>query len=181
MSDRKASWFWVVGAASLAFVAGRGAQPEEVVRYRAVEVPRQVIIEREPDTVFTVVERIKYVHVPPIQLATAPRASVDAVADFCRPITVTQVETDTVYVEPSLLLRSVAVDDRMWSNASDVLFTGLRSDGTLVAADYKLAGDWSARTNGDSLIVRQKRGASFVGAVERLVPFGVGLLLGRVF
>lgn len=161
------------------FVLGRcGAEQE--VRYERVEVPVEVLLEREPDTVVSIVERVKYVNVPPVQIAVAPTAAQDAVETFCRPITVSQTVTDTVYVEPTLLLRSVSVDQAMWTGTNQVFLTGLLSDGGLMGADYKLRGSWSARVNADSIIVLQSRASWFRGALEFAIPLTAGLLLGGV-
>ena len=68
------------------------ASPQEVVRYKEVFVADTVIVEREPDTVVTVIERIRTVEVPALQIATATDGAIAEIAAFCLP-------PDTVYVE----------------------------------------------------------------------------------
>ncbi len=164
-----------------AFLGGRSLRGEPEIHYERVEVPVEVILEREPDTVVTFVERIRYVNVPPAQVAVATGGAVEAVQEFCKPVVVTQSETDTVVVRPTLLLRSVSVDKAWWTGKDAVLFTGLVSTGDLVASDYNLRGSWNARANADSLIVLQSRGSWVSGAMEFVIPFLAGAALSKAF
>lgn len=166
-------------AACAMFVLGRTLRDPPEVRYQRVEVPVEVIIKREPDTIVTFVERIKYVNVPAAQVAVASGGGLGAVAEFCKPVTVTA--RDTVEVQPTLLLRSVSVDKAWWTGSDKVLFTGLVSNGDMVAADYSVAGDWVARTNADSLMVRRSRVAWLSGAMEFLIPLTAGILIQKLF
>jgi len=170
----------VLAVVVAAFLWGRSGRAAPEVRYERVEVPVEVILEREPDTVVTFVDRIKYVNVPPVQIAVAPQGAQSEVQEFCRPITLSQTVTDTVYVEPTLLLRSVSVDQAMWTGRNQVFLTGLLSDGGLMAADYELRGSWLARVNADSVIVLQSRASWFKGVLEFAIPLTAGLLLGGV-
>lgn len=164
-----------------AFLWGRNGRAAPEVRYERVEVPVEVLLEREPDTVVTFVDRIKYVSVPPVQIAVAPRsAQIDAQA-FCRPITVSETVTDTVYIEPKLLLRSVSVDQAMWTGRNQVFLTGLLSNGDLIGTDYSVRGSWSARVNADSVIVLQSRISWLKGAMEFAIPLAAGVFLGGAF
>jgi len=164
-----------------AFLWGRGGRADPEVRYERVEVPVEVLSEREPDTVVTFVDRIKYVNVPPVQIAVAPQGAQSEVQAFCRPITVSQTVTDTVYVEPTLLLRSVSVDQAMWTGRNEVFLTGLLSNGDLIGTDYSVRGSWSARVNADSVIVLQSRMSWLKGAMEFAIPLAAGVFLGGAF
>ncbi len=151
------------------------AWPETYVGYPEVIVPARVIIEREPDTVRTFVDRILFVRAAPVQVAIAPAGALDEVAAFCRP-TVLAV-TDTVEVEipaARVLLRSVTHKPGWWFQRDGLLLTGPTSVGALKAFDFRVRPGFSARTSGDTVIVRYPRS----GIVRELVEFGVPLLLG---
>lgn len=164
-------------AAAVAGAAGLWALawPEEVVRYERVEVPVERIIEREPDTVVRWVERIRVVTPEPVQIAVAVGGGAPEVARFCRPAVLEAVsDTVTPIPERQLLLRSV-VHDPGWFFARDqLLLTGPTSHGDLVAADYLVRPGFSARTVGDSVVVRYPR----AGLAREVVELGVAALVG---
>jgi len=130
------------------------ASPQEVVRYKEVFVADTVILEREPDTVVTVIERIRTVEVPALQIATATDGAVAEIAAFCLP-------PDTVYVERQerSLVRSVVLDPAPWYSpmAKDKLFiSAVTSGGDLTAYDFTVRPGWSMRA-GNGVNVRQDR------------------------
>jgi len=95
-----------------------------------------------------------------LQVARAPGCAVDEVAAFCRPsiLAVTDTVVDTLYV-PQLLLRSVSYDPAWLWGKDKLLLTGPTSAGDLKALDYSVRGSFTARTSGDSVIVRYPREA----------------------
>lgn len=167
----------VAGAAGLWALAW----PEEVVRYERVEVPVERIIEREPDTIVRWVERIRVVTPDPVQIAVAVGGGAPEVARFCRPAVLDAVsDTVTAAPDPQLLLRSV-VHDPGWFFARDrLLLTGPTSYGDLVAADYLVRPGFSARTVGDSVVVRYPRAALLREVAEPAVWITLGIGLARL-
>jgi len=135
--------------------------PSEPVVYPEVIVPTARIIEREPDTIRTFVDRIVTVEVEPTQVAVAPGGATEQVQQFCKPLVV--AHTDTVEsgatVDPMLLLRSVSYD-RKWAWRKDhLLLTGPTNEGDLRALDFDVRGDFTARTVGENVLVQYPRGS----------------------
>ncbi|MEM7416797.1 MAG: IMCp domain-containing protein [Gemmatimonadota bacterium] len=149
----------VVFAIGLALGRLLSASPEPEVTYREVIVSDTVIVEREPPArPPTIVERIRYVDVPVLQLARAPGGAAADVAAFCRP-TVLHT-TDTVPADTVILVRSFTHRPApFWKPlAKDGLtVTGPNSHGDLWAADYRVRDGFSARTAGSELEVRYPR------------------------
>lgn len=145
--------------------------PSDPVTYTDVVVPAARIIEREPpDRPPTIIERIRYVNIPPAQVATAPGGAADDVTRFCRPTVI--AKTDTVEVpapDPMLLFRSVSLEERpIWNPLAtdELLVTGPTSLGDLQALDYQVRGSFQARASGDSALVRYPRGSMVRDVVE---------------
>tara|TARA_R110000787_G_scaffold79469_1_gene173678 strand:- start:6837 stop:7364 length:528 start_codon:yes stop_codon:yes gene_type:complete len=167
----------VVAALGFVFGSFTGSPPE--VRYQRVEVPVEVIVEREPDTVRTFIDRIRHVTVAPIQVAIAQEGALTLVQEFCKPVTI--VQTDTIEIQPTLLLRSVSVNPGWWMGRDEILLTGPLSNGSLAAIDYRARGSWSSRVNADSLIFRQSRSGFLHGLLEFALPLAVGFGVAKVF
>jgi len=125
------------------------------------------ILEREPDTVRTFVDRVVYRYVGPARVAIAPGGAAQEVAAFCRPLILAMV--DTVEVEsaaPRLLLRSVSHDPGWLWQRDRLTLTGPTSHGDLVGLEYAVRPGFSARTSGDSVIVRYPRGSTVRDLLE---------------
>lgn len=166
--------------------------PNDPVTYTDVVVPAARIIEREPpDRPPTIIERVRYVNVPPAQVATAPGGATDDVARFCRPTVVAKTDTVEVPVaDPMLLFRSVSFDERpIWNPLAkdELLVTGPTSLGDLKALDYPVRGSFDVRASGDTALVRYPRGALVRDVVETgavvytaidLIPELIRLLAG---
>ena len=132
-----------------------------------VIVPAARIIEREPDTVKTFVDRIVYRDAPRIQVAVAPRAAVQVVNEFCAPV-VLQAVGDTLTSSRRLIaIRSGTHRPTSWWNPiaplrrAGLTLTGFTNDGDLEQSDYSVRDGFSFRAAGDSLQVRYPR---FAGA-----------------
>jgi len=130
-------------------------KPDPPVRYERVEVPKEVIIEQEPDTVVRWRERVVYRTPEPTQIAVAVDAAIPAVESFCRPVAT--MHTDTVVVDPQVLLRSVTTNPGWFLADDDITMIGVSNTGALKAFHYSVRPGWSARTVGDSLLVRSPR------------------------
>lgn len=151
--------------------------PSEPVSYPEVIVPAARIIEREPDTVRTFIDRVIYRTIPPVQAATAPAAAQDDVARFCAP-TVAMV-SDTLSPPPMLLLRSVAHSPGWFWQRDKLFLSGPTSYGDLNAYDYRVRPGFSVRAIGDSLLVQYPRTSLFREILEVAIPFGIGYAVGR--
>jgi hypothetical protein len=141
-------------------VALYALSPSPEPQYHTVIVPVEHIIQREPDTVRTFVDRIRFVSVPPRQVATAPRGSEGQIQEFCKPVIVAATQTDEepgTLTDPMLLLRSVTFDHRWAWRKDHLLLTGPTNYGDLMAIDYEVRGDWTARTVGDGVLVQYPR------------------------
>jgi hypothetical protein len=159
---------WLVIAALIGAAAVYAFVPNNPVTYREVIVPARVIIEREPDTVRTFIDRVRFVNVEPRQIAVAPGGAGEQVQEFCKPTIIAQTDTVEigVAVDPMLLLRSVSYD-RRWAWKKDRLFlAGPVNTGDLKALDYEVRGDWTARTVGDNVLVQYPRTSLVVDAWE---------------
>ncbi len=161
-----AAWLW--------------APRKDHVPYPEVIVPAARIIKREPDTVRTFVDRIRFVNVQPILVARAPGGAQGEVAAFCRPTLLAL--TDTVEVEPPaprLLLRSGVHSPGWFFQQARRLRTGPTSLGDLQALDFPVRPGFTFRTSGDSVLVRYPRS----GLGRELLEFGItlagGYMLGR--
>lgn len=156
--------------------------PEPAPVYRTVFVEDTVIIEREPDTVRTFVDRVVTKVVTPATVAVAETGGLDHALEFCKPITVMQQDTvtDTVYT-PMLLLRSVRFDQGWFTKPDKVFMSGITNTGELRAYDYRTKGSWTARAFGDSLLVQTDRFATYKKLAEYLVVGGIAYGLGRGF
>ncbi len=170
----------VGGAAVGAIALWAVAWPEEVVRYERVEVPVERIIEREPDTVVRWLERIRVVTPDPVQIAIAPGGAAPEVARFCMPSVLKATNDTTPAPPPQLLLRSVTHDPGWFFQRDRLLLTGPTSHGDLVAADYLVRPGFSARTVGDSVIVRSPRFGGFRQGLELGIAAAIGLISGLV-
>ena len=135
--------------------------PNNPITYPSVIVPARVIIEREPDTVRTFVDRIITVRANPQIIAIAPWGAQRQVQAFCKPLIVTSTDTVVVspIVDPMLLLRSVSYDSRWAWRKDHLLVTGPVNNGDLKAIDLNVRGDWTLRTVGDGLLVQYPRTA----------------------
>lgn len=151
---------WFIMAMVIGAVALYALQPSPTPTYTYVVVPAERIIEREPDTVRTFVDRIITVEVEPKQVAVAPGGARQQVQAFCQP-TIEAAQPDTASgespVDPMLLLRSVRYD-RRWSVRKDRLFVaGPVSTGDLMGIDYEVRGDWTLATRSASALVQYPR------------------------
>lgn len=171
----------VVGlAASLAFFLGVRSGPDTEVVYERVEVPVEVILEREPDTIRTFIDRVRTVEVEPIQVAISPAAVVREVTAFCKPL-VPIIKTDTVYVLPDtqMLLRSVTHDPGWFISKDHILLTGVTNYGDLVAMDYAVRDGFTARTVGNELLVQQPRLGLLRDITEIAIIAGLTFVITR--
>jgi hypothetical protein len=170
----------VVSVALLAFAVGIRARPPAEVVYERVEVPVEVIIEREPDTIRTFVDRIRTVEVQPIQVAISPAAVVREVAAFCAP-TVPLFHTDTVYVLPDtqLLLRSVTHKAGWFISKDQILLTGMTNYGDLVAMDYAVRDGFTARATGNDVLVQHPRMGLLRDITEIVIIAGITFVITR--
>jgi hypothetical protein len=130
--------------------------PTDPLIHEHVIIPARQIIEREPDTVRTFIDRIRYISPDPVQTSVAPGGSAEQVQQFCEPTLAAQTETEPgTPVDPMLLLRSVSYD-RRWAFRKDRLFvSGPTSYGDLVGIDYDVRGDWTLRTLSPSTTIVQ--------------------------
>ena len=152
-------------------------KPEPVPVYRDVIVSDTVILEREPDTVRTFVDRIVTVHAEPLQVATAPSVLVNEVARFCAPVTA--LITDTVIVEKQVLLRSLSHSPGWFLQPDKLLLTGVTNYGDLKAFDYSVRPGFTARTVGEDVLVQYPRTAWLRQTLEILAPAGLVYLFMR--
>ena len=169
---------------ALAFAAGVLVMvlmtPEPKVHYQEVIVPDTVILEREPDTVRTFVDRIQYRVVEPTQVAiTQGGAATGALESFCRPVTVVDKQTDTLVIEKQVLLRSVTFDDGWFWRRGDLLLTGITNTGELTAIDAKTRADFSAVAAGESVLIRESRWSWLQPVAEISAVAGLTWLLTR--
>jgi hypothetical protein len=169
----------VVGVAVLGFLVGFATKPPPEVFYETVEVPVQVIVEREPDTVRTFVDRVVTVQSEPVQVAIAPAAVVDRVHSFCAPV-VAEITRDTVYVpETELLLRSVSHRPGWFWAKDQLLLTGLTNLGDLEARDYQVRPGFTARAYGSDVLVQYPRMSLWRDVAEWAVVAGITYALVR--
>jgi hypothetical protein len=150
---------WLAIAALVGATVAYSMIPSDPLVYRDVVVPARVIIEREPDTIRTFVDRIRFVEAPARQIATAPGGAASQVQEFCTPTIVAQTDTVEVGqpVDPMLLLRSVSYNRRWAWRRDHLLVTGPLSTGDLVAEDYEVRGDWTVAVRGSSSLVQYPR------------------------
>ena len=172
----------IVGAAAFYTLS---PAPQEIV-YPEVIVHRAAIEALEPDTVVRWRERIVTRIVQPEQVATAPGGAESDVAAFCAD-TVVRVDTlpgrvDTVRVAPNprLLIRSFSLDESWFFRSDHLTITGPLSTGALQQFSYRTRGGVSARTHGDSLIVRSSRWALLKDALQCSACASVGWATCRI-
>lgn len=115
---------------------------------------------REPDLAEpTIIERIRFVQVPPAQIAVAPGGGAGTLDAFCRPIVL--ATTDTVEVVDTLILiRSGSVrEPSVLTPWRPLLFraTGPTNTGELVEHTFHPRGSFDFQASGDSLLVRHGR------------------------
>lgn len=124
--------------------------PEPI--YETVIVPIERIIEREPDTIRTFVDRIVYVQSEPTLVSIAPGGAKEQVQEFCKPVTLVANSStgQGEPVDPMLLLRSVSYNRRWAWRKDHLLLTGIWNVGDLSAYDYGVRGDWTSTTQGQS-------------------------------
>ena len=176
-------WLIVIG---VSFVIGVGTRwivpPDPEVIYDRVEVPVEKIIEREPEVEVRFIERIRVITPDPVQIAVSTGGATADVARFCAPSTLAAV-SDTLADRPppQLLLRSISHYPGWFFQKDKVLFTGPTSYGDLIAADYAVRPGFSARTSGDSLIVRYPRFGIVREVAEPLVFVAIGIGLAKAF
>ena len=167
------------GLAVIGFLVGFVTKPPTPVIYETVEVPVERIIEREPDTVRTFVDRIVTVQAEPLQVAIAPGAVVDRVHSFCAPV-VAEIKRDTVFVvEPQFLLRSVTHRPGWFWATDDLLLTGLTSLGDFEARDYKVRPGFTARTVGSDVLIQYPRSSLAHDFAEWAIVAGLTYLVIR--
>ena len=171
---------YLLGAVVGCLVLFSTAWPESHVPYPEVIVPAARIIEREPDTVRTFVDRIRFVRAAPVVVAIAPAGAMSEVAAFCRPSILAVTDTVEVEVPARVLLRSVTHRPGWWFQADRLELTGPTSLGDLKAFDYRVRPGFTARTSGDSVLVRYPRTGLFREVVEVAVPLLLGWTVARI-
>lgn len=164
----------VIAGALLAYVL----IPNEPIIYSEVVVPARAIEEREPPTEPTIIERVRFITIPPRQVATAPGGAQSDVQAFCAP-SVARVTGDTAQVAETLLIRSGTHSPGWWFGKDRLLLTGPTSTGDLKALDFEVRPGFDFRVNGDSVLVRYNRTGFLRQAAEIAVPLFVGGLIGR--
>lgn len=135
-----------------------------VVEYSFPEVivTQGELEDREPPAEPTIIERVVYRTLPPAQAARAPQGAGELVVNFCRPVTVSTVDTvevtDTlwlarsgVYEEPGILTP--------WSPGR-LQLTGPTNTGDLLELTFHPRGSHDWRAEGGGARVREYR-ASF--------------------
>jgi hypothetical protein len=145
----------------VAFLVGSVAawliKPDPEPTYSTVVVTDTLILEREPDTIRTFIDRIRTVESQPVQVAIAPGGAQDHVSAFCRPTTVFSTDTIEAPADTVFLLRSVRYD-RKWAWKKDKLFiAGPLSTGDLLSQDHDVRGDYSVRTVVGGTLVQYPR------------------------
>jgi hypothetical protein len=166
----------VLAGALLAYVI----LPNDPIVYSEVIVPTRAIEVREPPArAPTVVERIRYVSIPPRQVATAPGGAQGDVVTFCAP-TVAQVAGDTITHAPALLIRSGTHTPGWFWGKDKLLLTGPTSTGDLRALDYSVRPGFDFRASGDSVLVRYPRTGLLRQVVEIGVPLAIGYGIARI-
>lgn len=182
----------LVGAfVGITLYANFGPMPDPV--YRNVQVPVERIVEVERiDTVVTFVEKVRYVHVPATQIATAPDAGQPDVDTFCAEAVKQAVDaalpsvgadteaSDVATPAPALLLRSVRHDDGWFFARDRLILTGPTSSGDLRQMHYSVRDGFEARTHADSVIVRYPRSALLKQGVEYGIVAVIGAFVGQV-
>lgn len=148
--------------------------PNDPIVYSEVVVPARAIEVREPPaSAPTIVERIRYVSIPPRQVATAPGGAQSDVVTFCAP-TVAQAAGDTTTHAPTLLIRSGTHTPGWFWGKDKLLLTGPTSANALMALDFNVRPGFDFRTSGDSVLVRYPR----TGLLREIIEFGVPMLIG---
>ena len=150
--------------------------------YPEVIVPARVIIEREPDTIRTFVDRIRYRTVRPFLVGTAVGGASEGVEAFCPPpappaeeaIAAPDSTAAPPAAPPRVLLRSGTFKSGWWLGGDHLLLTGPTSNGDLRSFDFNMRGDFSFRTSADSVIVRYPR----TWFVKDVIEFSGPLVLG---
>lgn len=158
--------------------------PDPEVRYRDVQVPVEVLVAQEPDTVVQFRERIVFRRVEAEQVATAPAAAIPDVFAFCSSAGWHQAQrelalqpgADTLIVQPApptqLLLRSFVYD------RGALTLIGPRSNGDLWRGDYQVGSRFQGRVMGDSVLVQSHRFGWVRTWGERALWAGAGAALG---
>lgn len=151
--------------------------------YETVVVTKERIIEREPDTVRTFIDRIVTVQAEPEVIAIAELGAEDEVSSFCSTFALTVQGARLPDTNPSLLLRSITYD-RRWSLRKDrLLLTGPFSNGDLGAFDYEVRGDYTVRVSNGNALVQYPRtspiydlweGGTQIYAAFKLAEFLIG-------
>ena len=161
-----------VAGALLLYLLTPSPEPE----YRDVQVPVEVLVASEPDTVIQWRERIVYRTVERETRATAPLGAATDVAAFCA-VGVTE-PPDTVFLPSPVpdrvpaLVRSGAYDGRtlkLWE---------AQADGDLALETFRVRSPWRF-TMSDSAFVQGSRWWWIDDAVKAAAFLGVGYLIGR--
>lgn len=186
-----AALLWAT-AGALALFLLLPAPPPEPVPY--IITHTEVLEAREPDTVVRWRERIIYRTPEPDQVVTAPGGGSDELAAFCaeamaRAIDASQPEFAHPIPRPSpmvpgpgrLLLRSVRFQEGFLFRPDRLYLTGPTSGGDLRETAFTTRRNWTARTVGDSILLRRPRWDVLVDLGEMALPLAAGFFLGRLF
>lgn len=154
--------------------------PREVTvdRYRTVEVPVEVLVQGEPDTVTQWRDRIVTRTVQAEVQATAPETALPDINAFCgaagwrAPGDTIHSRGNTPAPDPRLLIRSFVYRD------GELQAWGPRSDGDLWSGTYRVRAPFEATVSGDSLFVQGSRWAGWRTWGERALWIGAGALAG---
>jgi hypothetical protein len=185
----------------------RAVGDDQPPRFAEVQAPVADVVRGEPDAQVKLPERVLRPATRPVQVATAPKAARVDVARFCGaagwvvpprpaaaakptadgsgpslPAVLVAMHEDTSAAEPpatedagpQLLLRSLAY------GRGELQAWGPRSDGDLWNGRYRVSGGFTARVDGDSLIVQRDRFAEVKKWGERLLWAGIGAGAGYV-
>lgn len=166
MKSRLVEWVMVAVVAWLAMYAL--ADGPSVIQEPFIILHREQVEASEPPVEVRWRDRVVYKYLQPDQVALAPGGATDAVASFCRPVTVTA--TDTVYVDPQVLVRSGVTRDGWWLQRGRVDLVALRNDGDLLRYSYPTRPGWDFIASGDSLLVRYPRLALPRQVAEVTIP-----------
>lgn len=183
---RNISRFVTVGtppaiALFLGVVLARSCAPAPAPTHSVTFVPETVLVRGEPDTVVKWRERIVTVVQPAIVREVAPDAGIVDVTRFCAETdaAIARADTTAPALPPVLLLRSAEVDPGYFLRKDRLTFIGPVSNGDLARSEYMARQGWSARVNGDSVIVRSPRFGLLKEIGEAGVWAGIGYLIGR--
>lgn len=141
--------------------------PQLIDDPRPVFVERERIVELEPDTVRTFIDRIRFIAPRPVRHQIAVGGGELELASFCRP---SGLEEGAPLPPEELLLRSVTFRrNALWRpfDADRLLVTGLTSYGNLKARDYRTRGSFSVAAGpGADVSVRYGRFSMLRDAYE---------------